>query len=966
MAPQQHIGRIVVTPEKPKAGESFKVEVFTQTGEKWDDVNLSKLKINGMFGATHWFQAEDQDVFNIIVSNTSGTNCELKSVGVDVLTLSEEFFNKNEKELSQEEKKELRTLRKNLPILRLGKFTTNLNKVMLCLSPEPVFEMGRVDKLKDNAPILFNINAQWKIGKFRRNTAERAQIIHVFKNRSDDNDFHTHVVEVNVNRFEKRITVRRTLNIQNLYAFNKKRGYLIPEVIGGQNVSKIKTIKGKKWVETTVNIKNPGNETITFRGKKVRRYPGDQTSVLSNYLRIIKRRLGPGETKMLSFRTLKTMIGSGKRFTFYLFGTTASGLKVRLEVNSQIEETTTSAAQLTFTMKSKPPIIEGGICDPSNLPANVPDGFSCTATSEVNYEEVPGKFLNALKGDIVVIPGGNGLVGSLLRQVNPIQNYSHSGIMTRNFDEVTHNTASEDWLIDSQPGKTRPLDENALKFSWPGIIKQSVDATVHGEDLTSPEGKSYRLYGFPPTGESPEFQIYYPLVIKPDPLLETPEIRSKLIQMADLVRGLHNKGHYKWYCYTNPSVYNQPLPSMPANYWANDTTPGVCSSTIWMAARKLGFFLEGELEQEEVIDGVELEENTPDGLYLYTEAERRAAAEFLFLHIRNLARNQSNMSGLSRVSTKLAKQMINTFAADRSDSDKINKIYKDVMENISDAFAVSPDDLFNWDSPLTGGLYGYVTPLLYRDRRFEDVTVHRWEVQQPENFTTVTGMVKLNNGNAVSRCHVMLNSSLSAYTNTSGEFSIANVPFGNYQVTLRPDDDIAGYSGETRKNIGVSSSSNHFNLSLDERDVSNRRISVELDVDVFDYDGQRYRGHAQDFIHRILTVNSGQTKDTKTFTRSFTIRKSNGKLKGSNIKLEVSLVGHLLSSQTGSIRLDITAKLLESQKRNRIDVDDSFFRSYTIGDNQTNEYANLELDSNEIRDRDRISIDLLISNEREL
>jgi len=962
----QYIGQIRVTPQRPKAGESFKVEVLTKDGSKWLDSNLSKLKINGLFGASHWFQAEDQDTFNIIISNTSGSACEVKPLDIDILTLSEEFFNKNEKELNEEELTKLRNLRTQLPVLRLGKFTTNLNKVMLCLSPRSVFEMGRVDKIKDNAPILYNLNVQWKIGKVQRNTLERAQMVHVFKHRTDERDFHTHLIEVKVKRFEKQIVVKRTLNIQNLFAFNKKRGYLIPEVIGGQNTSKVKTIKAKKWIETTLNIKNPSDETITFRGKKIRSYPGDQTSNISNYLRIIKRTIGPKQTKTFSFRTLQHLIGKGKRFTFCLFGTSESGLKVRLEVNSHIEDSSSPASQLTFAMKSGKPILEGSVCDPANLPPNVPEGFECTATDEVNYEEVPGKFLNALKVDIVVIPGGSGLVGSLLRQVNPIQNYSHSGIMTRNFDEVTHNTASEDWLIDSQPGKTKPLDENALKFSWPGIISQSVDATVHGEGLTSPEGKSYTLYGFPPIGESPEFQIFYPMVIKPDPLLETVEIRNKLIQIADYVRNLHNKGHYKWYCYTDPGVYSEPLPPMPAKYWAKNTVPGVCSSTIWMAAKELGFFLEGKLEPEEVSEGIEVANNTPDGLYLYTEAERRTAAEFLFIHIRNMARNQSNMSGFVRVATKLAKQMINTFAADRSDADCINKIYKDVMDNIADAFAVSPDDIFNWDSPVTGGLYGYATPLLYRDRRMEDVTVHRWEVQKPENITDVTGSVKLKNSNGVSRCHVMLNSALWVYTNTNGEFSIAKVPFGTYQVTLRPNDEIDGYSGETKKNITVSSNSNEFNLVLEERDVSNRRVSIEMDVDVFDYDGQRYRGHAQTYINRILTLNSNQTKDTKHFTRSFTIRKSNGKLKGSNIKLEITLTGNLLSSQTGAVKVDLTAKLLESQKRDRRDVDDTFTRSYTLADEQIRSIGNLELESNEVRDRDRISIDLVISNEREI
>jgi hypothetical protein len=966
MKSNQKIGEIVVTPKNPRAGESFKVEVLSSDGKEWNEANLGKIKVNGMFGAKHWFQAEDQKTYLITVVNNTSSPFEARYKEVEIKTLSEEFYKKSFNELNNGEKQEIKKLRQQLPILRMGRFLTNLNKVQFCLAPQPVYEMGRVDKLKENVPILYNVKAKWEIGGVTKNTSERAQIIHYFKPRSDDQDFHTHLVEVKTLRMGKEVIIRRTVNIQNLFAFNKKNGFLIPEIQENNTVSKIKIIKEKKWCETTIRIKNPSNESLTLYGKKVRSFKGIQRSKISKYQRIIKRTLKPFEVKTLTFLTSLDSIESDNWFTFYLFGKSESGLKVRLEVNSKLEAAQTLKKSVAFAKVADIPFVEGGTCDPDNLPADVPENFVCAPTDEINYEEVPGKFLNALKGDIVVIPGGSGMIGSLLRQVSPAQNYSHSGIMTRNFDEITHNTASEEWLINSQLGMTKPLDENALKFSWPGIISQSIDDTVYGEDLVSPEGDTYTLYGFPPNAESPEFQIYYPLVIKPDPLLETTEIRDKLIQIADYVRNLHNQGHYKWYCYTNPTVYEDELPEMPANYWANNTVPGVCSSTIWMAARELGFVLEGELEPVEVSAGVEIEEDTPDGLYLYTEEERRLAAEFLFIHIRNLARNQSNMSGLSRVSTKLAKQMINTFAEDRPDADNINKIYDEVMENIQDAFAVSPDDLFNWDSPLTGGLYGYVTPLLYRDRRFENVTVHRWQEQESDDSTTIQGTVRLSSGSVVSRCHVMLNSTLAAYTNDNGEFTIEDVPFGTYQVVLRPNDDIDGYSGETKETINVSSNSNNFDFTLEERSIINRSVSVEFDVDLFDYDGQRYRGHAQVYINKLLTLSASKETDRREFTKSFTIRKSNGKLKDSNIKLEVILVANLLSTQTGAVRVDLTARLLESQKRSRKDIDDSFTRSFTVADNQTQEITNLELESNEIRDRDRISIDLIISNERAL
>ena len=79
-------------------------------------------------------------------------------------------------------------------------------------------------------------------------------------------------------------------------------------------------------------------------------------------------------------------------------------------------------------------------------------GLVCQATPETREVVTPARFLNALKGDVILSPGGNGSIGGLLLQVTPPQHYSHSGIMTRNYDQVTHSTASEDRLMDYPNG----------------------------------------------------------------------------------------------------------------------------------------------------------------------------------------------------------------------------------------------------------------------------------------------------------------------------------------------------------------------------------------------------------------------------------------------------------------------------------------------------------------------------------
>ena len=49
--------------------------------------------------------------------------------------------------------------------------------------------------------------------------------------------------------------------------------------------------------------------------------------------------------------------------------------------------------------------------------------------------------------------------------------------MTRNYDEVTHSTASEERLINHARGSKggQGFEPDALKYMWPGVVAQTVD-----------------------------------------------------------------------------------------------------------------------------------------------------------------------------------------------------------------------------------------------------------------------------------------------------------------------------------------------------------------------------------------------------------------------------------------------------------------------------------------------------------
>lgn len=122
----------------------------------------------------------------------------------------------------------------------------------------------------------------------------------------------------------------------------------------------------------------------------------------------------------------------------------------------------------------------------------------CQASDEQRVVIMPGRFMNARKGDIILSPGGNGLIGGLLRRGDLPQRYSYSGIMTRNYDAIAHSTASEERL-ENDPVGSDPLTGEAaatdghrpdiVRYGWPGVVTQATVSAIHGEPMLDPETK---------------------------------------------------------------------------------------------------------------------------------------------------------------------------------------------------------------------------------------------------------------------------------------------------------------------------------------------------------------------------------------------------------------------------------------------------------------------------------------------
>ena len=193
------------------------------------------------------------------------------------------------------------------------------------------------------------------------------------------------------------------------------------------------------------------------------------------------------------------------------------------------------------------PVVVNGPCDPDSLPDDVPPGLVCQATTNTQMVPYHGRYMNAFKGDTILAPGGNGLVGRFITQLN--QKYSHCGIMTRNFDETTHCTSSEDRI------KAYPVGSVICSGPEP-------------ENLPDPEGgTNYSMQDFN-AGASGEMVggnwiIVPSVVVQPDPKFETRELRLRLHAVADDALAQKDKMHYRLYGYTDPTIEQTESRSQP-------------------------------------------------------------------------------------------------------------------------------------------------------------------------------------------------------------------------------------------------------------------------------------------------------------------------------------------------------------------------------------------------------------------
>ena len=464
-----------------------------------------------------------------------------------------------------------------------------------------------------------------------------------------------------------------------------------------------------------------------------------------------------------------------------------------------------------------PVIAAGNICDPDNISdadaqTAKNKSLACQLTDVTEQVMMPGSFQNALKGDVILSPGqdsGDNMIGALLRSLSPPQYHSHSGLMTQNYNEITHCTAAPDRLTASDNltgiGGAGGVKPDILQFAWPGSITQTVDAAIAGErwndPLDSTGNTHYTVSGFNPEPLGIEansnFVLVYPMVVKPLPENEG-LARPKLRSAADIARAkgarvdgsgklIHAGGcYYSFYGYTKPEIaagFTDPAPASAG--WATGLSPTVCSGFVWLSMKKAGIPLVGnlavetpaELSAAAVAQGATVGATTLDGLFYYSQQERQTAAQVLNSIIYNEALQHEGFAQYipflgTDIAQNIADQILNMFAYDDP-----NMYGSSAWQNSADANAVSPDNIMWWNTPY----FGYAEQLQYLEPHVEQYTVSRWK--HVTVYGTVSGKVtRQDTGAAVAGAHVSLTDSLKTVSGPDGHYSIPNVAAGSYNL----------------------------------------------------------------------------------------------------------------------------------------------------------------------------------------
>ncbi len=566
----------------------------------------------------------------------------------------------------------------------------------------------------------------------------------------------------------------------------------------------------------------------------------------------------------------------------------------------------------------------------------------------------PPRLANAYKGDALLTPGC-GLIGALLSQVSPPQHFSHSGLMVEDYYRLRHSTAVEDRYAEFKVLEgLAGLRADVVRYGWPGIITQSIDETFNGEDWLDPEtGKLYSIKGFSanPQQCGEDLELISTTVVKPVPGAD-PTVRDRLRAAADAALGI--EGHYRFFAYSNAAIATDRSFDAPAGLtWTtpegehyNPSIATVCSSFIWHALKTVGITLEGTvLEEEDVVQGAWRDGETMDGLYYYTEAERRAGAYHLFQSVYDLAAEEAGFLGdvgefFGGALTRIGNQVTNCFGFDSCGATDQQR-----WKNPGPGRAVSPDNILFWDSPAQGGVYGYNEPIAYRGSEY--IQLSRW-APSPDTGT-VTGRV-LYQGQPVAGASVRV-AGLELVTGPDGSFADNLVPAGRYEIVAAKTVD--GVVLETRAEVTiVAGATTTIDLVLQPLPDYFRRLTIT---------GSAFIVDDEFFEDETGRLDINETRNLDPFNRRTEFQLN--KCVGGEVRIEID-VRLRLEDDNSSVAVTGEARMYEGTSCSTDEREDSetFALNLAPGASQS---VRIHLDNTEFAGGDTADIEFVVLNGRQ-
>jgi hypothetical protein len=618
----------------------------------------------------------------------------------------------------------------------------------------------------------------WDFGDGERIETNGPFVSHVYDAASGRDQLHS--------LFDARVTVRRqgqpdvsaqkTLTLWNLYAFDKQRGLLQPPVTTDGSLRR----EGER-VLGRYEIRNLEDEPLEFTTRQLEYQPCDPGRHIAVQAPESQTLIvAPQQRAMLTIDIPATaasahLCGLG----VFWHGQSASGVRARasayfeLRPNPHFTRRLDDPAMLALldqivaqqlvddpraiseedirrllfqgkiayppahAAASSPALAQvrplvgpiGQPCDPKD--PNPPQGLSCQI---MGWTESDPYIHNAKKGDILLYSTCKE-IGAMLRQIGQV--YAHEGIMTTDHYQLSHSTVtSERFLLHAGEDG---IAEDVLKFGWPGAISQTVKQAVlggPGPGFEDPMGKGFSGNLVYCPGDS---QPVPALVVKPPPEFDA-AVRPRLHAAAEeALKIVRRKSHYRPYAYSEAAIAlaesgrNAPAAGMlpDRSDWAAGSRPTVSTVFIWAALKDAGITLEGDAPEKKDFavssQGVrranlECSPRPFDGLYCYSEAERKKAGEWLFHDTRNrifagLDIAEELVVRLIDVADDVASQIANCFASDdcvpRGDE-------SDAWKDPGEGRTVSPDDFLWWDAPPVG-VYGHHERLVYRPSGYRPI-----------------------------------------------------------------------------------------------------------------------------------------------------------------------------------------------------------------------------------------------------